>query len=67
MMTSFVACVSMPIGSHPDLGPSSLSVALQTRYFGATLKNTRGYENQDAFGRNEHTYVVADPKRSTSP
>lgn len=37
------------------------------RYSGATLKNTRGYENQDAFGRNEHTYVVADPKRSTSP
>ena len=39
----------------------------QWRYFGATLKNTRGYENQDAFGRNAHTYVVADPKRSTSP
>lgn len=32
----------------------------QWRYFGATLKNTRGYENQDAFGRNEHAYVVAD-------
>ena len=32
----------------------------QWRYFGATLKNTRGYENQDAFGRNAHTYVVAD-------
>lgn len=32
----------------------------QWRYFGATLKNTRGYENQDALGHNEHTYVVAD-------
>jgi protein phosphatase len=30
------------------------------RYCGATLKNTRGYENQDAFGLNETTYVVAD-------
>ena len=30
------------------------------RYCGATLKNTRGYENQDAFGLNEHVYVVAD-------
>ena len=37
------------------------------RYSGATLKNTRGYESQDAFRSNEHTYVVADPKRSTSP
>jgi hypothetical protein len=32
MMTSFVACVSMPIGSRPDLGPSSSSVALQTHF-----------------------------------
>ena len=31
------------------------------RYFGATLKNTRGYENQDAAGHTSlHTYVVAD-------
>lgn len=38
------------------------------RYSAATLKNTRGYDNQDAYGYDGHTFVVADGvSKSTNP
>lgn len=48
--------------------PLTLDEATGWRHSAATLKNTRGYDNQDAYAFDGHTFVVADGvSRSDNP